>query len=360
RRVICNDVQGFAALVARCLIATPDSPPPVSLLREVLTPPYSYNRRLLVDRFRAHLAEEDRIIADVDATRYRDTYRRWRHVGNDPDLRDELATAHETTPYRLATLNFAWGYFGLRQAIAIDSIRYAIDRAREDQRLSASDADWALVALLQAASCASASPGHFAQYLKPDSDRGFTRIAQQRKRNIWTQFVFELNNLKPYGNRAWRSSNDVVQADALSMWGLLDSLSVERAIVYADPPYSKDHYSRYYHVLETLALYDYPTAKGTGRYRPDRFITPFSLKTRVRDAMEEFCAAIRDRGFTLILSYPSNGLLNAECGIDLTAFLRDQFTQVELRMDRPTSHSTLGARHGNARNAVNELLWVAK
>jgi adenine-specific DNA-methyltransferase len=360
RRVVCNDVQGFAALVARCLIATPDSPPKLSRVREVLGPPYLYNRRLLVDRFREHLEEEDRIIANADAEGYRAAYKRWRHVGNDPDLRDELPTAHETTPYRLASLNFAWGYFGLRQAIAIDSIRYAIDRAHEDGRLTASDSDWSLVALLQAASCASASPGHFAQYLKAKSAGGFTRIVQQRKRNIWTQFLSELDNVKPYGTRAWRSSNEVVQTDAMSMWSSLDGLAVEQAIVYADPPYSKDHYSRYYHVLETLTLYDYPTAEGIGRYRPDRFVTPFSLKTRVASALGEFCAAIRERGFTLILSYPSNGLLNAECDLDMTDFLREHFSHVELRMDKPTSHSTLGARHGKARNAVNERLWIAK
>jgi adenine-specific DNA methylase len=29
-------------------------------------------------------------------------------------------------------------------------------------------------------------------------------------------------------------------------------------IVYADPPYTRYHYSRYYHVLETIALRDFP------------------------------------------------------------------------------------------------------
>jgi adenine-specific DNA-methyltransferase len=256
-------------------------------------------------------------------------------------------------------LSFAWGYFGLRQAIAIDSIRYAIDRARETERLSEAHCDWALVALLQAASCASASPGHFAQYLRPTSDEGFTRILRQRRRNIWSQFLHEAIELKPYGNGKWRKGNQVLQSDALTIGAELDELGLKGGVVYADPPYSKDHYSRYYHVLETLVRYDHPTAEGKGRYRPDRFATPFSLKTQVEDAMHEFCAAIGGRGFTLILSYPSNGLLNEACGVDPTELLAEHFKNVELRMQKPTTHSTLGARHGNARNDVDELLWIA-
>lgn len=362
RRVVCNDVQHFAALVARCLVATPESSPSPEQLRGALQESYLYNRRRLLERFRDDLAEEDLILNTADAKAYRSTYRRWRHAANTKGVAAELASIAkegDPRPYRLVSLSFAWGYFGLRQAIAIDSIRYAIDRARSTGCLSGAHCDWALVALLQAASCASASPGHFAQYLRPTSDEGFVRILRQRRRNIWLQFLHEATELKPYGNGRWRKGNQVLQADALNIGEKLDDLDLEGGVIYADPPYSKDHYSRYYHVLETLVRYDHPTAEGKGRYRPDRFVTPFSLKTRVEDAMHEFCAAVGERGFTLILSYPSNGLLNDACGVDPSELLGEYFNNVELRMRKPTSHSTLGARHGNARNNVDELLWVA-
>jgi adenine-specific DNA-methyltransferase len=361
RTVVCNDVQSFAALVARCLIATPDTCAPAAVLKDALSDSYQYNRRQLVDRFRDELKEEDRILGAETATDYRRGYRTWQHAANNKAIAAELSSisGNERKPYRLATLTFSWGYFGLRQAIAIDSIRYAIDRARTTERLSPAQSNWALVALLQAASCASASPGHFAQYLRPTSDEGFRRILRQRRRNIWTQFMAESAALAPYGTRKWRSGNHVLQADALTIGQQIDSLGLAPGVVYADPPYSKDHYSRYYHVLETLTLYDYPSAEGKGRYRPDRFVTPFSLKTKVEPAMQDFCAAIGERGFTLVLSYPSNGLLNAQCGVDISSLLRKYFKRVDLRIRRPTSHSTLGARHGSAKNDVDELLWVA-
>lgn len=362
RRVVCNDIQSFAAHIARCLVATPESPPSPEQLKGALLESYAYNRRQLVERFQDALAEENLILGLADANAYRAAYRHWRHAANTKGVADEMAGIAEgenIRPYRLTSLSFAWGYFGLRQSIALDSIRYAIDRARTTGRLSAAASDWALAALLQAASCASASPGHFAQYLRPTSDEGFARILRQRRRNIWSQFMQEAANLEPYGNKRWRQGNHVLQSDALNIGKTLDELGLETGVVYADPPYSKDHYSRYYHVLETLTRYDYPTAEGRGRYRPDRFVTPFSLKTRVESAMHDFCAALGDRGFTLILSYPSNGLLNGSCEVDPEQLLREHFTRVKMHLRRSTSHSTLGARHGSAHNEVDELLWIA-
>ena len=53
---------------------------------------------------------------------------------------------------------------------------------------------------------------------------------------------------------------------------------VRPAVVYADPPYTSDHYSRYCDLYETLILYDYPLSEATGRYRPDGFFSRFSIK----------------------------------------------------------------------------------
>jgi adenine-specific DNA-methyltransferase len=132
-----------------------------------------------------------------------------------------------------------------------------------------------------------------------------------------------------------------------------------RAIVYADPPYSKEHYSRYYHVLESLERYDYPESLGVGRYRTDRFRTPFSIKSEVQDAVGRLCARVAERGWALALSYPSTGLLTAGLGVDIREMLTDHFSDVRLAFDTHTLHSTLGARHGEAQKSVREYLWLA-
>ena len=49
-----------------------------------------------------------------------------------------------------------------------------------------------------------------------------------------------------------------------------------KEFVYADPPYTRDHYSRFYHVLETLALRDDP------RFRLTRLtVTPFQVAVSI-------------------------------------------------------------------------------
>ena len=45
--------------------------------------------------------------------------------------------------------------------------------------------------------------------------------------------------------------------------------------IYIDPPYTNAHYSRFYHIPETLVLYDYPEIEFSGRYRTDRFQSGF-------------------------------------------------------------------------------------
>jgi adenine-specific DNA-methyltransferase len=173
---------------------------------------------------------------------------------------------------------------------------------------------------------------------------------------VWEEFMVAADAQRPFGTRTWRSTNRVTVQDALATWPKPRRGSWERAIVYADPPYSKDHYSRYYHVLETLVKYDYPQASGAGRYRPDRFATPFSLKRQVQRAFDSLFARIAERDWSLVLSYPSNGLVPEA---DLHALVAAHFRDTRLAVRRPIAHSTLGGRHGRATNAAEELMWVA-
>jgi len=331
-------------------------------IAHLLADPFCSNLRALSRRFAKALAVERDALASASRVKYQAAYESWLHAGNNKRVAGEvarLAAGPDTFPYRLCALTFAWGYFGLRQAIELDSIRYAIDTRRTDGGLSSDEADWALLGLLEAASVCSSGPGHFAQYLRGVNDESVSRICRQRKRSVWGLFLDAADAQRPFGSTRWRSRNRVLQTDALEIWPYLDDLKVRNAVIYADPPYSKDHYSRYYHVLETLVRYDYPSASGIGRYRPDRFQTPFSLRTAVEPAFESLFDAIAARGFTLVLSYPSNGLLSRVAGESLDAILRHTFDRVRLAFTATVPHSTLGARHGSAHSDAKELIWIA-
>ena len=91
------------------------------------------------------------------------------------------------------------------------------------------------------------------------------------------------------------------------------SLPKDIRVVYADPPYTRDHYSRYYHVLETIALQDMPTLSSTnnrgarhisrGIYRNERHQSPFCIRSQAPIEFDRMCRVISETGRKLLLSY---------------------------------------------------------
>lgn len=362
RKVWVNDIQQYASLVARCLITSQDLPPTRAKILATLTPAYRDNLNALQKRYSNALRDERRVLDSGSLTAYKCAYDEWSHIGNSELLAREAARLRNTGqkgPHRLATLTFSWGYFGLRQSIEIDSIRAAIDAAAAGTTWSTDEAAWCRLALLQSCSRVASAPGHFAQFLRGTTQTSLERIMLVRARSVWDAYLDDIEHLAPFGTKAWRRSNRVFKQDALTIWPTFDQNALPPAIFYADPPYSKEQYSRFYHVLETLELYDYPEAHGIGRYRPDRFTTPLATKSGVLNSTRSLCTAIAERRGVLVLSYPSSGLLTAELGIDLPALLGEYFDEVQMALAVNSAHSTLGGRHGNARRKVMEYVWVA-
>lgn len=94
----------------------------------------------------------------------------------------------------------------------------------------------------------------------------------------------------------------------------LEALKNENvSVIYADPPYTRYHYSRYYHVLETICLRDNPEASTTfpngkggisrGIYRTDRHQSPFCIKSKAEEAFRAMFSKIKEINIPLVLSY---------------------------------------------------------
>jgi adenine-specific DNA-methyltransferase len=361
RNVWNNDIQHYARLVGQCLLASSDHPPARDTALQALTPRYRENLKSLRTRYAAALKDEREVLSRDNPKLYRDAQDAWMHVGNDDRIAQEASRLRrrQTGAYRLATLTFAWGYFGLRQCIEIDSIRAAIDAAERERAFSTDETAWCRLALLQTCSRVASTPGHFAQFLRGERASSLRRIQAARRRSVWDGVLDDLEHLRPFGTKTWRSRNRVLTEDALTIWPILDDAGLGPAIFYVDPPYSKEQYSRFYHVLETLERYDYPESFGAGRYRPDRFATPLARKSGVLAATRKLFSAIAERDGTLLLSYPSTGLLTAELGISVDALLLEYFDDVRLAVTSASQHSTLGGRHGASRQEVVEYVWIA-
>ena len=361
RQLWCNDIQRFAATVASAYFTSKDFPISSMDTAEMALRAYQSNKNILGARFESCINVEKKCLLSNNTARILKFYSSLPHVANSPSLEKErrrLAKKPSTFPYRLFSITFAGGYFGLSQAIDVDSIRYTIDYLSENNCISTDQHRWMLLALGQTISKVSTTTGHFAQFAKINA-RNSTVYIRQRNRSVWREWLNCIDGLIPEGTAAWRNRNKVFQMDGES---LLERLAHERerpSVVYADPPYTSDQYSRYYHVYETLLLYDYPASEGEGRYRPNRFRSSFSIKSEVGDALESVISKCSNIGATLILSYPNNGLLQRS-NILLPSLLRKYFSRCEMRKLIGHNHSSLGSSKGRQSYPVTEMLFVAR
>jgi hypothetical protein len=213
-------------------------------------------------------------------------------------------------PWCLFTAYFANVFFGIRQCIEIDSLRAGIELLPEPAR------SWALGALIASVSATGTTYGaHFAQPLigTPEklSAANISRTVEQRALSVAHEFSSRLLSLAAESERA---AHDVTLVagdwrEAIARSG--EIVGEAPCMVYLDPPYRREEYSRYYHVLETLVRYDYPSAEGHGLTPAkgiERFRSPFFTRSNEKRRMllTEIIGTILDRGWGCAWSYASN------------------------------------------------------
>jgi adenine-specific DNA-methyltransferase len=190
-------------------------------------------------------------------------------------------------------------YYSPRQAVMLDTLRRALPNR--------GPLSWVCqAALLVAASKCAAAPGHTAQPFAT------TRSAGPFLREAWLRDPVATVRVavQDIGERTAKVAGDARVGDALQVARHLD----ERDLVFVDPPYSAVHYSRFYHVLETIARGGCGPVHGTGRYPPfkERPTSEFSQRTTSEIALERLFASLAARGCTTIVTFPrgkcSNGL----------------------------------------------------
>jgi adenine-specific DNA-methyltransferase len=352
RQIWTNDIQVFASEVGAALFASRDEPLGPLTTADIHFDAFERHRSRLAKRYAALVDAEDAVLecGSFSAfTRCRGRLSR-------------LVTAHQQfarcRDRELFTTTYPDTYFGVRQAIEADAIIAAIATNRRLARTTDDHKRWFTIALGRALLKIANSTGHFAQFLSPKS-YSYERFLRQRRRSLWTEWLFSVGELQPVGTADWRKHNRSFNEDSLALLPTLATAKHRPALIYADPPYTDDQYSRFYHIFETLMLYDYPTVFGAGRYRSRRYQTPFSQKAQAVPAFDRLARSAATTGADFVLSYPSNGLIH-QAGSDPKDILRRHFRTVERCHSIPYSHSTFGASKGAAQSKVTELIYLAR
>jgi adenine-specific DNA-methyltransferase len=259
-----------------------------------------------------------------------------------------LAGSAEATALRY----FGGAYFSYAQAAELDCLSHVIETYKDDRR------ELLRAALLSTASEVVNTVGkQFAQPIRPRSKDGtpkqhlITKIVRDRSINVTVVFHRWLSRYATLTSSGRK--NHAIRADYMEALRRLDG---QFSVVYADPPYTRDHYSRFYHVLETLALRDNPTIAlspgssigqlSRGLYRDNRHQSPFCIKSKVEEAFRELFSGVASHGSGLVLSYsPFDKDSQARprlMSIDaLVALAQEMFGKVEARVVEGVSHSKL-------------------
>lgn len=261
-------------------------------------------------------------------------------------------------PYCLFSCYFANTYFGLRQSVEIDSLRAGIEQL--DGELTRR---WALGALVAAMSALGTTyGGHFAQpkFKEPGNYTldNLSSVLELRSYSIMHEFTVRLIKLSEASEKSAHPIN-IVNGPWKKALTSLDEILKDSGIpvlVYLDAPYKRDEYSRYYHVLETVVRYSYPSSTGIGRVpekgTDDRPASEFftRVNTRMNSSFVEVIGAILDRGWTCAWSYSDNG--DAQI-VQVIAELRSRSNFTARSYAAPYEHKSQG---GVKKKLVTEYL----
>lgn len=162
--------------------------------------------------------------------------------------------------FELFTTYYSSSYFGLNQSIEIDSLRYAI----EQFKLTSLFFPLLTSLFFAMKECVFSKDGHMAQPLNL-KDNVF-KLFLTRNKSIYNifkekfqsffrdEFINSTKNNKTYN----MNFEDLIKQD---------DIKNNVGFIYADPPYTDMQYSRYYHLLNIVAKYDYPApTQNSGKY----------------------------------------------------------------------------------------------
>ena len=278
--------------------------------------------------------------------------KKWRHIVK---LQDKLAylipeeAAKEArslcNDLPVGSISTAYGgyYLSPWQAGWLDALRTTMPSRGDEKRV-------ALAALIQAASKCVASPGHTAQPFKANATAGKFLIEAWRR----DLPAIVLGKVKDLAARHAKVKGTVLEMDANRA-----ALRVrEGDLVFLDPPYSGVHYSRFYHVLETVARGNSGPVSGSGRYPlpSERPISDFSIQTKSRKAFDSLLATLATRGATVIVTFPAGLASNGLSGDDVKQLASAHFVIREEKISARFSTMGGNAKHRAARHDTHELI----
>lgn len=182
-------------------------------------------------------------------------------------------------------------YFQKKNALRIDIIRQEIEQLRPE--LAEDEYFYLLASLINAVPFVANITGTYAAYLK-----------------YWDVRTFKTLTLEPLPIIPSKQMCSVYNMTAEEL-----AKQISSDLVYLDPPYNSREYLPNYHILETIARYDYPEIKGITGIRTNTTKSDFCRKAKVELAFSSLLNSLNCK--YILISYNNEGLLPTDKLIEI-------------------------------------------
>lgn len=297
--VYANDSELYATVIAKALLQFNDRHLWSQIKNEFYNT-YRKNYQKLIDIFKLYYKSEEVALEQSDTKMLKEVYnkfptiwsgKKFDYYENKIKSIEDLKKYKNEIPFMLFTTYYSTTYFGIKQSMEIDSIRYAIEEINNES------IKYMLLSSLYYAmkECVFSKDGHMAQPL--DINLNESKMFKTREKSVYNSFTNKLMEFSEDSFIVNKRENKVFNMEMMDIIKM-EEIRDEVGFIYADPPYTDMQYSRYYHLLNTVTLYDYDKISlnnGTvskGLYREKRFQSPLSQKSKAKDQTEllfKFC-----------------------------------------------------------------------
>lgn len=223
-------------------------------------------------------------------------------------------------------------YFTKQNAIKIDGIRIEIENLYRDKFICDNEYAFLLASLIESVMGVSNTTGTYEAFLKHWDNRALKDFIIQ---------PLEINNVIPKDKPiVYNEDSNILIRE------------IKGDILYLDPPYTITDYSNAYHLLESLAKYDYPEIRGkTGRRIAPNHKSKYNHKQK---ALINFEDLIRQADFKhIIISYSTQGLIPInELKLMLQRFAVDKQVYISYFPYREYKNIRESNKGGNLREVV--------
>lgn len=350
-RIIANDAENYSSVISSSLLNTP----PAEDLKKVKKDfqrnfANFFNEKSLESNvlLEETLLENDYVV-DLEKL-YKSLPTVW-----DDNASITPEKLRQNSDYNLFQFYYTGTYFGLRQAIEIDTIIMAINLVPDTYRdVLYSSLFYAMKEVVFS------KDGHMAQPLSIKKNP--ERHLKQRKKKVIDYFLFKLDEFIEKSELP-KYDHVILNADFLDILSD-DLLKYKPKVIYADPPYTDMQYSRYYHILNVAMNYDYPELtkyRGgytKGLYTEGRNQSGLSQRGKAKAQIAKLLHFSKNNNIKVVLSYafPEDQVLQAVNRYTITIEELINLAK-EIYGDNKVYWSKTSYKHANHRNSSQKKVY---